>query len=102
MVRIEERGLPAGPLLKTIETMAHIEHSVKLQTAGLVLSESDCKAIAPILRRAKKHADALAEKYKDIIAGGEATDRQQTLAWKYDTNAEMLSIILDEVEFMCK
>ena len=80
--------------------MAHIEHSVKLQGTGLVLSKNDCKRLSPIIHKALKKEEALADKYRDIMELGDATNLQTTLKMKHEDAASHLAAILDELDYM--
>lgn len=82
--------------------MAHIEHSVRLQTAGVVLSRTDCAFLLPFLKKNLQKENAMVDKYQGILDGGEATERQTDLLFKYRDRVEHMEAIIHEVEFLAK
>ena len=68
--------------------MAYFEYSPASRESMLNLNRKEVKRLLPSFRKLAKHYDALAEKWRDIIEGPEATSRQQTLAMKYQDLAD--------------
>jgi hypothetical protein len=82
--------------------MAHIEHSTKLGYAGLVLSDNDVKVLLPIVRRALRIEQNAVYRYKDILDGGDATERQQTCLMKHMDKESALQVIVYEMKIIVK
>jgi hypothetical protein len=82
--------------------MSHFEHSTKLGYAGLVLSDNDVKVLLPIVRRALRIEQNAVDRYKDILDGGDATERQQTCLMKHMEQESALQVIFDEMKTIIK
>ena len=70
--------------------MAEIEYSHLLEGYTICLTKDEARLIEPIIEAREKREQAMADKYQDIIDGGDATDRQTTLQEKHDENARTL------------
>lgn len=83
--------------------MAHLEISTVLREAGLVLSKEEAKILLPAIKHALNVEDAHIGRYQDILEGGEATDRQQTLLVKHQEKRETLrTIYMEATHLACK
>ena len=82
--------------------MSHFEHSTKLGYAALVLSDNDVKVLLPIVRRALRIEQNAVDRYKDILDGGDATERQQTCLMKHMEQESALQVIVDEMKTIIK
>ena len=82
--------------------MANIEFSPTLAQSVICLTKDEARLIEPIIRAAKKHEQALADKYQDIIDGGYATDRQTSLQAKHDEKAQSLRSLNATINFFLR
>lgn len=62
------------------------------------LTQSEVKMILPYIRKAAKHATEMAEYYRDLVDGGEATDRQTTAQIQWEDKSEKLNSMVDFME----
>lgn len=78
--------------------MAYFEYSPASRESMLNLNRKEVKLLLPDIRKKARHYAALAEKWRDIIEGPEATSKQQTLAMKYENLAGLLHDMVDVCE----
>ena len=70
--------------------MAAIEHSIILHEAAVMLSADECRLLEPVIGREISRVRKHFENLKDILDGGEATERQQTLCMLSEERLEAL------------
>lgn len=56
----------------------------------LCLSASECKSLLPVVEKVLSKAEKRYEHFRDVMEGGEATTRQQTLYMEAEENKENL------------
>lgn len=78
--------------------MAFFEYSPASRETMLNLNRKEVKLLLPDIRKRAEHYAALAEKWRDIIEGPDATSRQQTLAVKYQDLADLFRDMVDVCE----
>lgn len=78
--------------------MAYFEYSPESRETMLNLNRKEVKLLLPDIRKRAEHYAALAEKWRDIIEGPDATSRQQTLAVKYQNLADLFRDMVDVCE----
>lgn len=61
----------------------------------LALSQSEVTKLRDILKQARSAVNRKYEKYSDLHEGGEATDSQCDLMWKYDEQLKLIDNIID-------
>ena len=66
------------------------------------LTKEECKILLPFFQKIHKELQAKYEKYKDIQEGGEATERQQNLLFKYENEAEKIDNVLSSIKDIFK
>ena len=68
------------------------------------LTKEECKILLPFFQKIHKELQAKYEKYKDLQegGGGEATERQQNLLFKYESEAEKIDSILSSIKDILK
>lgn len=66
------------------------------------LTQGECKILLPFFQKAYKELQAKYEKYKDIQEGGEATERQQNLLYKYEDEMGQLESVLSSIKELLK
>lgn len=78
--------------------MAHIEWSVEERGYTLNLNKNEVRQLLPMIRKKEERYAALSEKYRDIIEGGEATERDTTMEVKYDELASLFRRLATQCE----
>lgn len=66
------------------------------------VTKEECKILLPFFQKIHKELQAKYEKYKDIQEGGEATERQQNLLFKYENEAEKIDNVLSSIKDILK
>lgn len=59
------------------------------------LTDTELKAILPVIKREYNHATKMADYYEDLITDGYGTDRQTTALTKWQDKAEILARIIN-------
>lgn len=54
------------------------------------LTPNEARKLADILQKVRKELEKKVEKYRDILDGGEATERQQNLKFDYEDKLELV------------
>lgn len=54
------------------------------------LTPNEARKLADILQKVRKELEKKIEKYRDILDGGEATERQQNLKFDYEDKLELV------------
>ena len=54
------------------------------------LTPNEARKLADILQKVRKELKKKVEKYRDILDGGEATERQQNLKFDYEDKLELV------------
>ena len=54
------------------------------------LTPNEARKFADILQKVRKELEKKVEKYRDILDGGEATERQQNLKFDYEDKLELV------------
>ena len=54
------------------------------------LTPNEARKLAEILQKVRKELEKKVEKYRDILDGGEATERQQNLKFDYEDKLELV------------
>lgn len=62
------------------------------------VTTEESKILIPLLRKALEKADKKVDKYNDIHLSGEATERQENLRLKYESERDCLLSILAHME----
>ena len=65
-----------------------------------MLTADEARVIRPILEKAEKKERAAADRFQDIIDGGEATVRQENKQMRHDNAARVLGHILHEMRYL--
>lgn len=78
--------------------MAHIEWSPTTRENVICLSRKEASALYGPANKLAGHYQSLAEKYRDIIDGGEATVRQQTAWIRYDELADLWAALAAQLK----
>ena len=73
-----------------------------LYSCFLQLTEKEVDAISGIIRREQHRYERLVDKYKDILEGGEATEKQTTRLMDCEEMAERLGHIANAMNIGCK
>lgn len=66
------------------------------------LTQEECKILLPFFQRTHKELQTKYEKYMDIQEGGEATERQQNLLYKYEDEMKHLESVLSSIKELLK
>lgn len=66
------------------------------------LTKSECLTLLPFFRKAYKSVKLKYELYEDIHDGGDATERQENLRFKYLEQKEQLESILSSIDDILK
>ena len=54
------------------------------------LTSNEARKLADILQKVRKELEKKVEQYRDILDGGEATERQQNLKFDYEDKLELV------------
>ncbi len=54
------------------------------------LTPNEARKLADILQKVRKELEKKVEQYRDILDGGEATERQQNLKFDYEDKLELV------------
>ena len=66
------------------------------------ITKEECKVLLPFFQKAYKEVSSKYEKYDDIHAGGEATERDENLRMKYLEQSEHLESVLLSIDTILK
>lgn len=61
------------------------------------ITKEECKVLLPFFEKAYKEVKSKYEKYEDVHNGGEATERQENLRYKYLERCEHLESVLSTI-----
>ena len=82
--------------------MAAIEYSLTLYDTCLVLTPAEARRILPLVLKETARAREKKDYYQDVIEGGYATRKEETLCMKYEESFIALNDIAQEIEKLIK
>lgn len=86
--------------------MSYIDYTKKSMSSPaeltVCLTISECRTLLPFFQKAYKNVKFKYELYEDIHNGGEATERQENLRFKYFEQTNQLENILSSIDEILK